>query len=412
MGEEEELIRQLFHCEFAKMVAVIGRRAGLQHLELAEDIASETFLQATQQWRVKGIPPNPAAWLFAVAKQKTAYHFRRKKIFTGKVLPHLQGSVTGQDGAAVLDFSVENIRDSQLQMLFAVCNPVIAGEAQIGLALRILCGFGIDEIADAFFTGRATVNKRLFRAKEKLRTENVRLQMPPARGLPARLDAVLHVLYLLFNEGYYSAMQNPALRKDFCLEAMRLALLLMDCPETAVPKTAALLSLMCFHASRFDARQSGEAGLLLYDQQNKSLWNDELIQQGHRYLAASAEGSRMTSYHLEAAIAALHCNKNDTPEKWTQILEYYDLLLAVNGSPGVLLNRLYALYKARGAAAALPEAEGLQMTGSHFYFTLLGELYKESDVQKAGASYAKALGLAKTPADKELLKQKIEELKK
>ena len=235
------------------MVAVISKLFGLQHIEIAEDIVSETFLQATETWGQKGIPPNPTAWLYAVAKQKTLYHFRRNKILDQKVIPELKNTSDTTDEIGEINFSMDNIKDSQLQMMFAVCNPAIASEAQIALALRILCGFGIDEIAEAFLTNKETINKRLFRAKEKLRTEKISLEWPGDKEINSRLDNVLHIIYLLFNEGYYSTTQNQVLRKDLCLEALRLGILLTEFNRTNQPKTNALIALMCFHSSRFDA---------------------------------------------------------------------------------------------------------------------------------------------------------------
>lgn len=208
------MLQDLFRREFSKIVAVISKLFGLQHIELAEDIVSETFLQATESWETKGIPPNPAAWLYAVAKQKTLYHFRRDKIFTDKVIPGLRPGLESTAEISDMNFSPGNIRDSQLQMMFAVCHPSIASEAQIGLALRILCGFGIEEIAEAFLSNKETINKRLFRAKEKLRAENIRMELPPENEIVRRLGNVLHIIYLLFSEGYYSKTQNQVLRKD------------------------------------------------------------------------------------------------------------------------------------------------------------------------------------------------------
>jgi RNA polymerase sigma factor (sigma-70 family) len=178
MEQPHESLKHLFQQEFSKMVAVISKLFGLEHIELAEDIVSETFLQATETWGTKGIPENPAAWLYTVAKQKTLYHFRRNKIFEQKVIPEINAQQQKNNEPEDMDFSHQNIKDSQLQMLFAICNPAIASEAQIGLALRILCGFGIDEIAEAFLSNKETINKRLFRAKEKLRTEKIKMELP------------------------------------------------------------------------------------------------------------------------------------------------------------------------------------------------------------------------------------------
>ncbi len=256
MTEELVSLKHLFQKEFSRMVAVISRRFGLTQIEAAEDIVSETFLQAAENWGMKGMPPNPTAWLYAVAKQKALEQFRRRKIFEHTVLPELQSRADLEDEP--LNFSEENIRDSQLQMMFAICTPAIASEAQIALALRILCGFGIDEIAEAFFTSKETINKRLFRAKEKLRAEQVPMELPPEQEIEARLDTVLHIIYLLFSEGYYSKTQDQILRKDLCAEALRLGVMLTEYERTDQPKTNALVALMCFHASRFQARQAGE----------------------------------------------------------------------------------------------------------------------------------------------------------
>lgn len=395
------------------MVAVISKLLGLQHIGLAEDIVSETFLQAAATWGIKGMPPNPTAWLYAVAKQKALHHFRRNKIFEQKVLPELVSRQESDHEITELDFSVQNIKDSQLQMLFAICNPAIASEAQIGLALRILCGFGIEEIAEAFLSNKETINKRLFRAKEKLRLEKVKMELPAESEITNRLDNVLHIIYLLFSEGYYSKTQNQILRKDLCFEAMRLALLLTESEKTNRPKTNALMALMCFHASRFNARQTNDPdmpGLVLYEQQNEELWDAALIEQGMHFLNLSAQGSEISSYHLEARIASWHCMKEDTKEKWEDILRLYDQLLLVNYSPSVALNRIFALYKVQGPQTALIEAEKLQLANNHFYFLLLGELYKSLDPEKAKFNFQKAHALAKTQTEKEGIQKRIDKL--
>ncbi len=412
MERESGSLKQLFQQEFSKMVAVISKRFGLQYIEIAEDLVSETFLQAAESWGMKGIPENPAAWLYAVAKQKALYQFRRNKIFDEKVVPQIT-TETINNPEAELDFSAPNIKDSQLQMIFAICNPAIASEAQIGLALRILCGFGIDEIAEAFLTGKETINKRLFRAKEKLRNEKVKMEFPPDREITERLDNVLRVIYLLFGEGYYSRTQNQILRKDLCAEALRLGIMLTEYEQTNLPKTNALMALMCFHASRFGARQSGNpefSGLILYEDQNEDLWDEQLIERGIHFLSLSAQGDEISSYHLEARIASWHCIKEDTPEKWEDILFLYDRLLVVNYSPVVALNRIYALYKVKGAQLALAEAEELNLENNHFYFLLLGELCKNLDKAQSILNYQKAQTLAKTQTEKDEIQKKIDSL--
>jgi RNA polymerase sigma-70 factor (ECF subfamily) len=408
MKDEEQDLKYLFQQEFAKMVAVISRMYGLQYIETAEDIVSETFLLATEIWNEKGVPPNPTAWLYVVAKQKTLQHFRRNKIFEEKIIPQIK-STQEKEEEADLDFSQQHIKDSQLQMMFAVCNPAIASEAQIGLALRILCGFGIEEIAEAFLSNKETINKRLFRAKEKLRSENIKMEMPAENEIAHRLDNVLHIIYLLFNEGYYSQTQNQILRKELCVEAMRLAIMLTEYDKTNLPGTNALMALMCFHASRFAARENKEA-LILYEEQDENLWDKNLIEQGMHYLSISAQGNEMSSYHLEARIAYWHCIKEDTKEKWNEILSLYNQLLMINYSPSVALNRTYALYKANGQREALREAEKLKLEGNHFYFLLLGELYENIDNEKAKLNLEKAFALAKTQTEKQAIQNKIDNL--
>lgn len=420
MENAHESLKRLFQQEFTRLVALLSKRFGLQHIELAEDIVSETFLLAAETWGVRGVPTNPAAWLYAVARQKTMYQFRRQKLLDTKVIPELTAQYEPDDAGDALDFSDQTIRDSQLQMLFAICTPLIADEAQIGLALRILCGFGIDEIAEAFLTNKETINKRLLRAKQKLRSARVTMRLPTEPELVRRLSTVLRVIYLLFNEGYYSKMQNQTLQKEVCLEAMRLGVMLTEYDRTSLPQTNALLALMCFHASRFDARsarrfgggarQRTEDALLLYEQQDDTLWDKALIRQGFVYLDRAMQGNDVSTYHLEARMASWHCQKADSPEKWTAILHLYDQLLAINPSPSVALNRTYALYKAHGKQAALSEAQTLRLETNHLYFVLLGELWRETDLERAEANFRQARALAKTSADQQTIARKLDAL--
>jgi RNA polymerase sigma factor (sigma-70 family) len=406
--KEQPSLKQLFQEEFSKMVAVISNHFGLQHIELAEDVVSETFLQAAETWGVKGVPENPPAWLYAVAKQKTLYHFRRNKIFEQKIVPELKSAQQKDNYIEELNFTNQNIKDSQLQMLFAVCNPAIASEAQIGLALRILCGFGIDEIAEAFLSNKETINKRLFRAKEKLREAKIKMELPSETEISGRLANVLHIIYLLFSEGYYSKTQNEILRKELCMEAMRLGLMLTGYERTNLPETNALMALMCFHASRFDARQTPENAMVLYEEQDDSIWDQELINRGIYFLNLSANGNEVSSYHLEAGIAYWHSTKNNSLEKWKEILNLYDKLLLVNYSPAVALNRVVALYKVVGSSAALNEAKKLDMVNNHFYHLLLAELYKNIDKDQAKLNLQMAFDLAKTDVEKKFILEKMQ----
>jgi RNA polymerase sigma factor (sigma-70 family) len=407
--EQKELIPHLFRTEFSKITAVLCKHFGIEHIEIAEDIASDTFLLAYETWGFKGIPANPTAWLYAVAKNKAKNSIHRNHIFTEKIAPQLK-STSPETVELDIDLSDKNITDSQLQMLFTLCHPSISTEAQIGLALRILCGFGINEIADAFLTNKETINKRLFRAKEKLRHEKVTIEIPNTDEINKRLETVLTTLYLLFNEGYYSESQDIVLRNDLCLEAMRLTYLLVENEQTNQPPVNALLALMCFHSSRFEARKNENGEIILYQDQDETLWNQELIVKGGYFLNQAAQGHTISKYHLEASIAYWHTIKMDTKEKWENILQLYNQLLIIEYSPIAALNRTYALSKVHGRAAAIVEAEKLELTTNHFYFTLLGELYKDVDCKKAKMYLQKAFSLAKTNTDKHTIQAKIDKL--
>jgi RNA polymerase sigma factor (sigma-70 family) len=399
---QTELIRDLFKTEYSKILAVLCKLFGSAHLELAEDIVNDTFLAAMETWDSSGIPENPAAWLYTVAKNKTKDHFKRDKIFFDKVAAELLPQ-TEPDAGIDIDLSVQNIADSQLQMIFVVCNPVIPQEAQIGLALRILCGFGIEEIAAAFLTNKENISKRLYRAREKLRTENIIAEVPASQQLGKRLEAVLLTFYLLFNEGYYSSVRDQTIRKELCLEAMRLTHLLLGNALTNTPAVNALMSLMCFHASRFEARVSARGENILYEDQDRSLWDDGLIARGHHYLIESARGEEISKYHLEASIAYWHATKIEREDKWQHILQLYNKLLLIDYSPILALNRTYALAKANGKAIAIVEAEKLSLADHHLYHSLLGYLYTDMDNKTALVHYEKAMGLARNKQERLLI---------
>lgn len=405
----QELLPHLFRTEFRKITAVLAKTFGISHIEVAEDIASDTFLQATETWSYKGIPENPTAWLYTVAKNKARNYLNRNNIFAAKIADQIKEK-SSQIAETEIDLSDENIYDSQLQMLFTLCHPSLPTEAQIGLSLRILCGFGIEEIAHAFLTNKDTINKRLFRAKEKLRLEKVKIEFPSPDQIHTRLEAVLTTLYLLFNEGYYSESNDSVLREELCLEAMRLAYLLTENTHTNTPNVNALLALMCFHASRFDARKGENGEIILYYDQNENLWNREMISKGGYYLNLASKGINISRYHLEAGIAYWHTIKTDTPEKWENILQLYNQLLIVEYSPIAALNRTYALSKVKGNQAAILEAEKLKLHDNPYYFTLLGELYLEHDKTKAKENFETALDLAKTAADQHVIKRKLKSL--
>lgn len=402
------LIPHLFRTEFSKITAVLCKWLGIEHLAAAEDIASDCFLAAAETWPYKGIPQNPTAWLYIVARNKASNYLRRNTIFKTKITSQLQG--LPNDTIPEIDLSEKNIYDSQLQMLFTICHPAIAPEAQIGLALRVLCGFGIEEIVNAFLSNKETINKRLFRAREKLRLEKMSIEFPSENEIQQRLSTVLTTLYLLFNEGYYSESHDSVLRYDLCLEAMRLTYLLTGYPPTDIPAVHALLALMCFHSSRFEARKGNHNEVILYIDQDDTLWNQELIAKGSYYLHKATKGSSFSKYHLEASIAYWHTRKTNETEKWENILELHNHLIALEYSPVAAMNRAFALSKVKGKLAGIEAAEQLNLSGNLFYYMLLGNLYAEIAPMKARGALEKAYDLAKSIPDKAVILKTLADL--
>ncbi|RYY23670.1 MAG: sigma-70 family RNA polymerase sigma factor [Chitinophagaceae bacterium] len=404
-----EMIPHLFRTEYSKLVSVLAKTFGLEHIEIAEDIASDTFLQAIDTWPYKGLPVNPTAWLYTVAKNKTLNHLARnnnfRKIVSGKQLADKHLEETD------IDFSDANIADSQLRMLFTICHPSISKETQICLALKILCGFSLAEIADAFLSNRETIHKRLQRGKKTLQ-QQLQIQLPDEKSLKMRLQTVLKTIYLLFSEGYYSESNASIIRTDFCVDALNLTYLLLGNSLTNTHSTNSLMSLMCFQSSRLAARKSVEGELILYDDQDRNLWDKEFIEKGFYYLQQASKWEITSTYYIEASIAYWHTVDNSNPDKWISILKLYDALLHVNPSPVAALNRIWASSKVYGDKRAISELEKLSLTNNHFYFLLLAELYKQTDTRKAVDCLRNALSLCKTGTEKELITKRIDEFTK
>lgn len=410
MYQTDVIIPSIFKAEYRKIVSVLCRGFGLKHIEIAEDITNDTFLLATETWQIKGLPENPTAWLYTVAKNKTKDYLKHNKVFSEKIEVEIAHNTPISEDFEP-DLSSQNIHDSQLLMIFAVCNPTIPAEAQVGLALRILCGFGIEEIAEAFLSNKETINKRLFRAKEKLKIEKFEIQIEDPNQINERLDSVLKTIYLVFNEGYYSTSSNKILRKDLCLEAIRLCYFLLENQQTNLPKVNALMALMCFHASRLTARTDDLGNSILYENQNRELWDEELIAKANYYLIQSAKGQELSKYHLEASIAYWHSTKTDAVDKWEHILQNYNLLLQIEYSPIVALNRTYALSRAESKDKALIEALKINLIDNRLFHSLLGYLFEEKNPEKAIVEYQKAIELSKNDNEKSLLLEKIAKLK-
>jgi RNA polymerase sigma-70 factor (ECF subfamily) len=402
---DQHLIPDLFRTEFSKICAVLNAFSHFDQPELVEDIASATFQAALETWPYQGVPANPKAWLYHVARNKAINAFRKYSKYQ-TVDP---ASLERNEVATEPDMTDRNIQDSQLATLFAICDPQLPDETQIGLALRILCGFGIDEIAAAFMVDKEVINKRLYRGREKLRRLGFDFDKR-ADFRESRLDHVLLVLYLLFNEGYHSTTYHRPVREELCFEAIRLTSLLLDSKETAATQTHALFALMNFQASRLKARTSADGTEILYDDQDPASWDQTLITTGAYHLHKASSGTTLTAYHLEAAIAFWFTQHQSTPEKWQHILQLYDQLLAIQYSPIAALNRVFAYSKIYGALAAIAEAEKLALESNPQYHLLLGELLSRIDNEKARVHYTNAISLLHREEDRRHVRQRINAL--
>ncbi|GAB3954553.1 sigma-70 family RNA polymerase sigma factor [Spirosoma harenae] len=387
---------------------------GFDQIDWAEDIVQDTMIQALQSWRFQGIPDNPRAWLYRVAKNKALDGLRRdsrfRQISSEVEYLHQQETLETMDNGYFFD---EEITDSQLRMLFAICHPVISAESQMAMCLKLLCGLSVREIASSFLTTDETITKRIYRAKEKIRQEGIRLEVPTGAQLTSRIDSVLKSIYLLFNEGYNSSHPDQLIRQDLCEEAMRLCMLLAQTPRTQHPAVDALLALMSFQAARFDARTDTNGAIILLAEQDRSRWSQELIQQGHIYLNRSAEGTTPSEYHLEAGIAMLHCMAPSyEATDWSTVLLYYNVLFTLKPSPVVALHRAVALAKVEGPVKALTEVANLSgLDTMHYYHAILGDLYEQNNqFDPAQQHYQRASQLTTSLTEKALLERKINRL--
>lgn len=397
------------------MVSLLTRIFGLHNLQLAEDVVQETLLKALTIWPYSGIPANPSGWLFQVAKNLALDKIRRERStvhYAEDISLLLKSEWTLV--STLNDLFIDNeIQDDQLRMIFACCHPSLPAESQIALTLKTLCGFSIGEIAKAFLTNESTINKRLYRAKSDIRSEKIRFEIPMGIELQPRIESVLSVLYLMFNEGYASSSADRLIREDLVAEAMRIAHLLIHHQELKRPEVYALLALMSFHASRFLSRIDGHGHILLLEEQDRSLWDQELIQQGQYYLNESAQGNQLSSYHIEAAIAYYYVEAQTFKNtQWKEILKLYDKLYILRPSPVVGLNRAVVVAEIFGPRKALEAIDEIPNKNklAHYYlfYSVMGNLHARLGESDTSRFYVrKAIELTDSPLEKELLQRKL-----
>jgi RNA polymerase sigma-70 factor (ECF subfamily) len=376
------LVEHFFRREAGRLVSVLTRFFGWRNFELVEDMVQTTLLDALESWRVRGVPENPSGWVHRVAKNKILDSLRRAEI-QRRVTRDWAGARPAHDAGIDGLFLDNAIEDSQLRMIFACCHPLLSRENQLALTLKTLCGFGISEIARALLIGEAAVKKRVQRATRDLVEHHVSLDAPDATQLIHRLDVVHQVLYLMFNEGYSASHGDAAIRVDLCEDSAHLCHLLCSHPQCSTPTTHALMALMLFHAARLDARLDDHGCVLLMEDQDRTRWDHRLIQRAKEFLDQSAEGTAVSTFHLEAGIALYHCSAGSYSQTdWPAILRLYDALLSIHRSPVYLLNRAIVVAEIDGPAAgirALEEAgQNSALRHYHLFDATLGEFHRRA----------------------------------
>ncbi|HVS53848.1 MAG TPA: sigma-70 family RNA polymerase sigma factor [Opitutaceae bacterium] len=395
-----ELVEHFFRHETGRLHGALLRLVGVHNLTVAEDVAQEAMLRALRAWSMGGVPPNPSAWIMRVALNLARDALRHQRMSGAKedaIVTHLEQT---RAPAASAGDSEHGIADDTLRLLFVCCHPSIAADAQVVLALKVLCGFGTSEIARAFLASEAAIEKQLTRTKQRIQDSGIAFDLPEGESLAPRLDGVLAALYLLFNEGYKASAGDRLLREELCREAVRLTSLLVAHPVGRTPRAHALLALMLLTAARFPARVDEHGDLLRLDDQDRSKWDQALIARGLMELVAAAEGKELTEYHLQAGIAAIHCTAADYDSTdWTRILRHYDELHRLKPSPIVALNRAVAVAHVHGAqagldaVAAIPQRDRLE--AHYLLHAVVGELqWRMKNHRAAAESFRRALKLA------------------
>jgi RNA polymerase sigma-70 factor (ECF subfamily) len=409
-----ELDEHLFRRESARMIAALTRVFGVHNLALAEDVVQDAFCRAAEVWKVRGVPVNPAAWLMTTAKNRALDVVRRERTartFAPEIGRLLETEWTLAPAVAE-SFDAPVIRDEQLRMMFSCCQPRLPDNVRVALVLNILCGFGAAEIAGAFLTGRAAIEKRIARGKKVLASSKRLFDLSDA-DFTERLSSVRRALYLLFNEGYHGASAESAVRADLCREAIGLVTLLLEHAPAATPETNALAALMCLCAARLPARVDAAGDLSPLVEQDRSRWDEALVARGLTYFETSSRGSEMSAYHVEAAIAAVHAGARSSDETdWATIASLYDRLLRIAPSPVVALNRAIAVAQRDGVdsgIAALDAIADVERLGDYpFHAAALGELeLRRGNRARACEHFSRALTLARNAAERRFLERRM-----
>lgn len=406
-ARDEHALAVLFRQESGRLVATLTRFFGVGELALAEDVAQETLLVALQAWS-RGLPPDPRAWLFHVAKNRARDVLRRRRVRRGVDDPF------DPDDLPIDATTDEGVDEDVLRMMFSCCHPALSEDTQTALILRLVCGFSTHEVALAFFSAPSAMEKRLVRAKKVLADEGRLFEPTTPAEARERVAAVMQAVYLMFDAGYHSAVAPEGVRLDVASEAIRLAVLLAESRATAGPAAHALAALTCLHGARIPGRMSPQA-LVPLEEQDRATWDGDLVRLGFRHLAASASGSELTVFHLEAGIAAQHAvaASVDTTN-WSEVARLYDLLHAVKPTPVVALSRAIARSRVLGAQTGLDEILGLEgrerLDAYPFYWAALGDLALRQGQRTTASQWLKrGLACARTETERALFVRRIDE---
>ncbi len=412
-----QLVDHFFRHQAGRLTALLTRSFGVRNIDLVEDVVQSALLSALEAWKIRGAPRDPGAWLYRAARNRALDVLRHRRVIAQST-PELSRRLVAAESQIVPEFYLDTeVADSQLRMMFACCDPQLAAASRVALTLKILCGFGVAEIARALLTTPENAKRRLTRAKAQLAAAEDEFAVPAGAALTARLVSVHVVLYLLFNEGYSSTHSDLVIRRDLCDEAIRLAGLLVEHSICGTPASKALLALMLFQTARFDGRLDRQGSILLLEEQDRTLWDRELISRATQLIGEAAQGDVISRYHLEARIAAYHATAPSfATTDWEGILSVYDLLVAHYPSPVYELNRAIALLRVEGAAAAIAVVERLQRLKllEHYYLVdaTLGQLYAEvGDRARARRSLETARDKTASESEQRLLERKITELR-
>lgn len=406
-----ETVDHLFRHQAGQMVSILARRFGITHIDLIEDSVQDAMIAAMRTWPYSGFPANQTAWLIQTAKNRAIDQLRRSA---------KSDSIEGNDlefqsrPAADLRFEGE-LSEDQIRMMFACCHPEIPADSRVALTLKIVGGFSVGEVARAYLAKDDAVAKMLTRAKQKLRA--LSMEIPAGDELIERLNSVLRVLYLIFNEGHSASVGADLVRRDLCEEAIRLTRILLVHPTTSLPKVHALMALFLFQAARFSTRSDAEGDLLLLADQDRSLWDREMLANGLEHFRLAARGEELSDYHIEAEIASIHGLAPDyASTDWERIIRCYDTLLERDFSPVLALNRLVGVSEYRGPDSALSEISVLGanylMTSFNLYHLVRAHLCaKLGQNAEARTAYHRAAELTRNESILRFIQRKIEVLK-